>query len=42
MQEIQRQQRALLLCFDEGKAVPVLNYMQDHEDLEGEEVLFDI
>jgi hypothetical protein len=42
MPENQRQQKALLLYFDEGKAVPVLNYMQDHEDLEGEEVLLDI
>jgi len=42
MQEIRQQQTALWLCFEEGKAVPVLNYMQDHEDLEGEEVLLDI
>jgi hypothetical protein len=42
MQETQRQQKALYLCFDIGKAVTVLNYMQDHEDLEGEEVLLDI
>lgn len=42
MQEIKRQQKALLLCSDEGKAVSVLNYKQDHEDLEGEEVLLNI
>jgi hypothetical protein len=42
MQEFQRQQKVLLMCFNEGKAVPVLNYMQDHEDLEGEEILLDI